>query len=256
MVAVWASNNVGGCCGDEYIRGTNVRGTNSGTNNAAANNGMVVEQVLINRIDQLEKTIKRLEIKTAEQEANLEGLHIMLYDRVHLHEEPKRHLQGNSDRNLVSSPCNMEYDSANDICIIQHNVRTTGNLETESGLNVTNDAEFNGNVSFVSGANFGGGIEATFNTPVTFFHDVTIQGPINTNSKSKSSDDTIEGVNFIVKDKVHIGFEQDDTFVVKSESKFKQDVDIALDSDDPSSEDEPQLYVGGDVWVGGTINGN
>ena len=63
MVAIWAANNVGSCRGDESIRGTKVRGTISGTNSAAANNGIVVEQVLINRIDQLERTIKKVEIK-------------------------------------------------------------------------------------------------------------------------------------------------------------------------------------------------
>ena len=45
-----------------------------------------------------------------------------------------------------------------------------------------------------------GDTETTFNTPVTFFQDFTIQGPINTKSKSKSSDDTIEAVKASIQD--------------------------------------------------------
>jgi len=73
---------------------------------------------------------------------------------------------------------------------------------------------------FKSDVNFDQMVE--FNNDVTFLNDVTVEGP------AHSSADASE---FIVKNRVDMTFAQDNTFVVDTESLFREDMTAALEED-------------------------
>jgi hypothetical protein len=245
----------------------------------------------MNRVDTLELSLGEQKLKNQEQDAIIDSLNDAMIDSLALSLELQievqhrfsRRLNG-TDGNITKddSSCLPTYDAATDTCIFHEEATFlddcifeddvifqddvsfldevyfegigTVDFKTPVRFGLTDDntntVEFGYPVHFENNVKFEDDVE--FEDDAMFYDDVKVEGP---------SDSSADGIDFEISGKVFAIFEQDETFVIDTETLIRKDLRVALSEDDDrrnlkkkdSSEDPPNLFVEGDTELVGDV---
>jgi hypothetical protein len=227
-------------------------------------------------VSQMMKKFEALEAKVEEQNTMI----FELQERMETNEANHRRLN-ETDADIPDNECYPTYDSTLKRCIFDQNITFEEEVIFQDKVDFTsNDTNPDQpTVRFDTGVRFGDedssshvvefGYEAIFEDDVKFeddvdfeddvhfYEDVIVEGPENSNEDS---------TDFEISGHVDVIFEQDETFEIDTDTLMRQDVRIALESDDDKhdkhdherrkrrkhrnlksykSGDEPTLYVEG-----------
>jgi hypothetical protein len=246
---------------------------------------------LVNRVDTLELSLGEQKLKNQAQDEIIDSLTQTLELQIEVQHKFSRRLN-ETDGSLTfgnitkdDSFCLPTYDAATDSCIFHEEATFRDDVIFEDDIifqdevifkdevyfegiglvdfkvpvrfgptdDGTNTVEFGYKVHFENNVKFEDDVE--FEDDAKFYDDVKVEGP---------SDSSADGIDFQISGKVFALFEQDETFVVDTETLIRKDLRIALSEDDDrrklkhsdsssSSEDIPNLYVEGDTELVGDV---